>query len=106
MRSVMVVVMLPNLQLLPRILHRNELVDAQELVAQSTIERLDQPVVRGLSGSRVVELDAASLGPFIKRLGGELRAVVHRDRLGPAAFQCSLVQGLPDASPREPEVGL
>lgn len=38
MRTLMVVVMLPSLQFLPRILHRNELVDAQELLTQPTVE--------------------------------------------------------------------
>ena len=46
MRTVMVLVMLPRLQLLPRILHRNELVEVQELTAQPTVERLDEPVRR------------------------------------------------------------
>ena len=30
--------------------HRHELVDVEELVAQPPVERLDQPVVRGLAG--------------------------------------------------------
>jgi len=59
MRTVMVVVMLPSLQFFPRIMHRNELVDVQKLITQATVERLDEPVVRGLSRPRVVELHAS-----------------------------------------------
>ena len=44
MRTVMVVVVLPSLQFLTRILHRNELVDVQKLITQATVERLDEPV--------------------------------------------------------------
>lgn len=77
MRTVMVVVMLACLQFIPRILHRNELVDVQELVAQPTVERLDQPIVRGLSGPCVVELHTAAPRPFVERLGREFRAVVN-----------------------------
>ena len=57
MWSAGVVVLLPSLQLPTRILHCDELMDVQELVAQPTIERLDQPVVRGFPRPCVVELD-------------------------------------------------
>lgn len=48
-RAVMVVAMLPCLQLLTRIPHRDEFIDAQELLTQAAIEQLDQPIACGLS---------------------------------------------------------
>lgn len=45
MLTVMVVVMLPSLQFLAGVLHRNELVDVQELNTQSPVDRLDETVV-------------------------------------------------------------
>jgi hypothetical protein len=38
MRTVMVAGMLPSLQFLPCVMHRNEFVDVQELVTQPTVE--------------------------------------------------------------------
>ena len=101
-----VVVVLPSLQLLPNVVHRDELVDVQELVAQPAVERLDQPVVRGLARPRVVELDASPIGPFVQSLGSELRAVVDRDRTWPSAPLRGLIEGLADAPAGQPEVGL
>ena len=75
MRAVVVVVMLPSLQLLLRILHCDELVGVQELIAQPPVERLDHPVVGGLSRARVLELDDTAVGPIVQRFGGELRLV-------------------------------
>ena len=76
MWTAVVVVVLPSVQLLVHIVHRDELVDVQELVAQPAVERLDQPVVGGLARARVVELDAATIRPVVQRFGGELGAVV------------------------------
>ena len=74
MWSAGVVVFLPSLQFFARVVHRNELVNVQELIAQTTVERLDQPVIRGLAGPGVVELDTASPGPLarVNRPGFEL----------------------------------
>ena len=74
--SMMVVVILPRLHLLLQVVHRDELVRVHELVAQPPVERFDQPIVGRLSRPRVVELDAASIGPLVERFGGELGAVV------------------------------
>ena len=101
----MVVAVLPCLQLLTHILHLYEFIDAQELVTQAAIERLDQPIVGGLSRSRVVELHTTPPSPFVQRLGGELHTVVAPDGLGPAALNRSLVQSPSDTPAGEPEVG-
>lgn len=102
----MVVVVLPGLHLLAHVVHRDELVDVQELVAQPAVERLDQPVVGGLAWARVVELDAAPIRPIVQSLGGELGAVVHSDRLGQAPLVRGPVQRLADAPSRQSVVGL
>ena len=68
MWPVVVVVVLPSLHLLVHVVHRDELVDVQELVAQPPVERLDQPIVGRLAGARVVELDAMPVGPVVQRL--------------------------------------
>ena len=77
MRAVLVVVVLPSLQLLARIVQRDELVDVEKLVAQPPVEGLDQAIIRGLSGAGVVEFDPSAIRPLIQRLGGEFRPVVH-----------------------------
>ena len=63
---VVVGVMLPCLQLLARVLHRDELFDVENFIPQLAVERLDELIVRGLCRPRVVELQATSLGPFIQ----------------------------------------
>jgi hypothetical protein len=72
----MAVVMLPLIQLFPRVLHRNNFVDVEEPIAQSTVEDLDEPFVRGLSGPREVEWHAAAPSLFVERIGRKLRTVV------------------------------
>ena len=61
MWSVVVVIVLPDLQFLPGIVQRDELVDIEELVAQPSVERLDQAIIRGLTGAGVVELDPSAI---------------------------------------------
>ena len=92
MQAVEVLVMLPCLKFLPCVLHRNKVVAVGELIAQPTVERLDEPVVRGLSRPCVVELHTAAQGSFIERLGREFRAVVNGDSRGPSSLQRSVVQ--------------
>jgi len=54
----------PRLDLAPRFVDRQELVDVQALVAQLAVERLDEPVLRRPSRSDEVKRDAAAIGPF------------------------------------------
>jgi hypothetical protein len=49
MGTVVIVVLLPGFQFLTGIVQRDEFVDVEELIAKPAIERLDQPVVRGLA---------------------------------------------------------
>lgn len=82
-----VVVVLPSLQLLAHVGHRDELVDARELVAQPSVERLDQPVVGGLARPRVVKLDAAAPGPVPKGLL-EVNSVPLSTVIAPGSPRC------------------
>ena len=74
MGTMMVVVVLPSLQFLAGIVQRDEFVDVKEFIAQSAIERLDQPIVRGFAGSCVVELDSTPPGPFELRSCSRLQS--------------------------------
>lgn len=76
MWTVVVVVVLPNLQFLPGIVQRDEFVDVEELVAQPAVERFDQAIIRGLSGTGVVEFDPPQIRPFVQRFRGKFRPVV------------------------------
>ena len=57
-------------------------VGVQALVAEAAVERLDEGVVGRLAGSREVERDAVSVGPPVKGLRNELRAIVDPNGLG------------------------
>lgn len=94
MRSLVVVVVLPKLQFLPDIVQGDEVVDTAELVAQPSLERLDQAIILGLTGAGVVEFDPTAIYPFVQRFRGELRPFVHGDCLGLTAVPGSLIQSL------------
>lgn len=103
MWRVMVVVVMPSRKFLPGIVQRDELVDVQELVAHPSDEGLDQAMIRGLSQAGVVELASSAVRPFIQRLRGELRPIIHRDRFRPATVPGDLIPRLGNAAAREPE---
>ena len=77
-----VVIVLPDLQFLPGIVQCDELVESEELVAQPSVERLDQVIVCRLAGAGVVEFDPLAIRPFIQCFRGVFRPVVHGDCLG------------------------
>jgi hypothetical protein len=58
-----------------------ECVDVQALISEAAIETLDERVFDGLSRPNEVQGEAASIGPFIERLGGEFGTVIDRDGL-------------------------
>ena len=60
MGTVVGVVVAPSFEPGAQIVHRDELVHVRTFIAQPPVERLDQPVVRGLAGTREVELEAAA----------------------------------------------
>lgn len=77
MRTALVVVPPPRLDLVPRVGQRQEPVRVQALVAQAAVERLDQGIVDRLARSGEVDLDPIQVGPLIKHATGKLRSVVH-----------------------------
>ena len=63
MRAVVIVVVLPERDLVPGLAERREQRLVQELVSQSPVEALDEPVLHGLAGSDVVPVDPGALTP-------------------------------------------
>jgi hypothetical protein len=64
------------------------------------------PGIRNQFSPSANVLDAPAICPLIQGLGRELRAVVQGNCLGPFTLCCKPVQGLSNASPGQPEVGL
>ncbi len=63
---------------------REELAQVQAFIAEPFVDRLDEPVVRGFARPGEIQRDTPRKGPRVECLRGELRAVIHRDRLQPA----------------------
>ena len=82
MRPALILVPSPDLDLGAGIGQRQEPVGVQALVAQATIERFHERIVRWLAGLAEVERDAILLSPAIKRLRDKLRPIVDPDRAG------------------------
>src|ERR1700761_187106 len=97
----MVVIRPPRFDFAPGIVDRQELVGVQAFVPQLAVERLNEAVLRRLSGSDEVERDASAIGPFIQRARSELSAVVHGDRPGFSVLRDRSVQGFCNAASGE-----
>src|SRR3954447_2692434 len=65
MGSIVVVGTPPFLNPVPGVGHRQEPGRVQALCPQATVERLNQPVVRGLSGPGEVDPHAVQVGPLV-----------------------------------------
>jgi hypothetical protein len=83
--AVVVLVLPPGLQSLPRLVQRSKLVHVQALVTQPTVERLDVCVLGRLAGPDEVELYAPQLTPLVQHFGREFRSVVDSYRVGQLA---------------------
>src|SRR4051812_9642646 len=66
----------------------------QALLAELSVERLDERVICGFSRSAEVELHAVEVGPPIQRLRDELRSIVHANRSRQATLGCVRLQNL------------
>jgi len=84
-RSGLVEVRPPRLDLAPGVVQRQEPVRVQAFVAQPAIEAFDEGVVGRLSRPAEVQRDAVDVGPVIERPGDKFRAIVHPDLRGWAA---------------------
>lgn len=101
-----IVIQSPSLDFLLRIFDRKELIDVQTLVSQPAVERFYVAVIRWLSRTREVELDASLPCPFLERLGCKFRAVINRpgDRHG--TLQKSAIESLRNPLSRHRESDL
>ena len=112
MRPILVVLSPPSLQFLPGVRQIIEPVHVQAFVPKAPVERLDERIVRRLSGLDEVESHAGSPGPEEHRLGSELRAIVEHQGPGQWPGRAELVEipgqtgagdlgGQPDRGTRE-----
>ena len=72
----------PCPQYLLHVVERSKLVHVKVLVAQSSVERFDHPVLGRLARADEVEFHAAQVTLLVERLGGKFRSVVdsYRER--------------------------
>jgi len=78
-RSVLVVVSTPILQLFAGVGKAHEPVGIQALGPELAVERLDEPIVGGFAGPREVQNDVVGIGPEIEIPGDELTAVARQE---------------------------
>jgi hypothetical protein len=78
----LIVVSTPSLQLIDDIRKGQEPVRTQAFRAESTIERINERIIRGLAGPGEVQRDAALVGSEAHIARNELDALVDADRLG------------------------
>lgn len=78
MRTALIIIPSPGLDLGPRVGQRQEPVRVQALVAQAAVERLHERVVGGLARPREIERGPVLIGPAVQRLRDELRAVLDK----------------------------
>src|SRR5450432_3353803 len=81
MRTTVIVVAPPRFDQVLRMGDRFEAVHVETLVSETAVETFNKRVLHRLSRPDEVQLDAPTIGPFIKRLRGEFGAVIDRDRL-------------------------
>ena len=104
--SIVVVVSAPILQLFAGVRKAHEPVRVQAFRPEFRIERLDEPVVGGLSGPREVRRDIVGIGPEIEVAGDELVAVIDSNGLRIADLGADPLQGLDDILPAIGEPGI
>jgi hypothetical protein len=79
MRPQVVVLMTPVIDEQTGFFEGTEPVLVKAVIAEGAVEGLDEGVLDGLTGLDVVEVNLAPLGPEVKCLARELRAVVTGD---------------------------
>ncbi len=89
----MIVVAPPEMQLPASVGQGEEHFHVQTFVSQLAVEAFDIAVLNRLARPDEVQMHTVSVRPEIQRLRGELRAIVHRDRLRCAAQHDHLVEG-------------
>ena len=86
MRPIFVIVLAPVFDRLPRVSEGEKPILIQALLAQSTIEALDESIVCWLTWPAELELHAVTVRPIIEHLGNEFAAIVDLDRLWQAVL--------------------
>ena len=106
MRPEVVVVVPPGFQFLTGMSEAGEDRLVQELVAQASIEALDEPVLVGLARCDVVPLNVALLRPAQDRHAGQFSAVVADDRVRAChPLEDRRVELAPDPCARDRRIG-
>ncbi len=86
-RSLLVVVSTPSLQLFAGVFGPQEPVSIEALCAELAVEAFDERVVSGLAWAREVERDVVLIRPQIEIAGDKLRALIDSDPLGIAGLR-------------------
>ena len=86
-RTALIVMPPPRLDLALRVRQRQEPVCVEAFVAQSAVEGLHECVVGRLAGPAEVDGDAVLVSPAVERLSDELWSIIDPDRLGRAAHE-------------------
>lgn len=94
MRTALIVVATPGLDLPPGLAQCLERVQVQALVAQRAVEGLDEGVVGRLARPGEVNPRAVVVGLMVDEAAGELRAAVHKRTSRRSAFPHEAVQHL------------
>jgi len=80
-RTDLVIEMPPGLDLFPGVLHMKKPVLVEALIPQFAVEALDKGIVRRLSGSDMLQLNAFFSCPLMEEGAGKFRPVVHPEPL-------------------------
>ena len=99
MRTALVIVPSPRVDLAPGVGQRQEPMGVQAFIAEPAIERFHKSIVRWLAWPREVERHAILIGPTIQDLRDELRAIVHAYGPRGAPFRYDPDQGFDDLLP-------
>src|SRR6476619_2156403 len=79
-RAALIVIDSPGFDLCLRVRDRGELVHVQTLVAQPSVERLDEGVFHRFARPNEIELDATLIRPVLEGARHEFRTVIDGDR--------------------------
>ena len=102
----MIVVISPRSQHRARFVQRSKLMHVQTFVTQSSVEELDEPILRRLAWPDEVELHAAQVTLLIQHLGRKFRSMIDSYRMRQLAFERDLIHRNDDTLPRQTVVSL
>src|SRR5262245_14778751 len=106
MRTSVIVVDPPALDLMPSVGQIGEPVLVQTLVAELAVEALDERILYGLAWPNEMKLHPYPVGPRVERLARELGAVVYDDAVGLTSFIHDSIQNPHDPLSRQRAIHL